>query len=335
MELPGPGNVEGFYGLKDDRHVFYTFTSLHVPANIYRYEIATGRSTLFRSAEIDFSPDRYLTKQVFFTSKDGTRVPMFIVHRKGIPFDGNNPTLLFGYGGFNITMFPRFNASRIPWLEQGGVFALANLRGGNEYGEAWHQAGMLGRKQNVFDDCIAAAEYLIDKKYTSSERLALWGRSNGGLMVGAVVNQRPELFAVAIPEVGLMDMLRFQRFTIGFNWIAEYGSSDNSDDFRNLYAYSPLHNIRPGSKHPATLVITADHDDRVVPAHSFKYIATLQAKYRGARPQLIRIDTDSGHGASSNIKNIDLAADIYSFILYNMGVLSLRKPTIEKTNTNR
>lgn len=325
VRLPGPGNVDGFQGLKDDRHVFYTFTSLHLPQNIYRYEIATGRSSLFRKAEVDFASERYITRQVFFTSKDGTRVPMFIVHRKGMPLNGKNPTLLFGYGGFNITMFPCFNASRIPWLEQGGVFALANLRGGNEYGEEWHQAGMLNRKQNVFDDFIAAAEYLVDKKYTSPEKLGIWGRSNGGLLVGAVANQRPDLFAVAIPEVGVMDMLRFQRFTIGFNWISEYGSSEDADQFNNLYAYSPLHNLQPGPDHPATLVVTADHDDRVVPAHSFKYIATLQAKYTGSRPQLVRIDTDSGHGASSIIKNIDLATDIYSFILYNMGVLSLRQ----------
>jgi prolyl oligopeptidase len=245
---------------------------------------------------------------------------MFIVYRKGLVKNGNNPAMLYGYGGFNVPMNPFFSASLIPWLEQGGVFAVANLRGGSEYGEKWHEAGMLDKKQNVFDDFIAAAEYLVSGKYTSPDKLAIRGGSNGGLLVGAVMNQRPDLFRVAIPEVGVMDMLRFQKFTIGWNWQAEYGSSDSASQFKYLYAYSPLHNISPNINYPATLVITSDHDDRVVPAHSFKYIATLQELYKGKNPVLVRIDTNSGHGMSNMMKSIDLTADIYAFTLYNMGL---------------
>ncbi|MFD2938202.1 prolyl oligopeptidase family serine peptidase [Spirosoma flavum] len=325
VKLPAIGSAGGFGGEKDDKFVFYTFTSFTFPPTIYRYDIATRKSVVFRAPEVDFKPADYETKQVFYTSKDGTKVPMFLTYRKGLKLDGTNPTLLYGYGGFNISLPPSFSPFRIPFLEQGGVYAQANLRGGSEYGEKWHEQGMKSKKQNVFDDFIAAAEYLIDQKYTSSAKLAIQGGSNGGLLVGAVMNQRPELFRVAIPQVGVMDMLRFHKFTIGWNWIADYGSSDNADEFKSLYAYSPLHNIKPGLNYPATLITTADHDDRVVPAHSFKYAATLQEVYKGKNPVLIRIDTNSGHGASNTKKNIETAADIYSFILWNMGVTSLKE----------
>ncbi len=320
IDLPTLGTVGGFGGERDDKEVFYTFTSFTFPPTIYRYDIASKKSTLFRAPEVKFNSSDFETKQAFYTSKDGTKIPMFIVHKKGIKQDGANPTLLYGYGGFNISLNPSFNSLQIAWLEQGGVYAVANLRGGGEYGEKWHEQGMKLKKQNVFDDFIAAAEYLIKEKYTSSEKLAIQGGSNGGLLVGAVMNQRPELFKVAIPQVGVMDMLRFHKFTIGWNWIADYGSSENADEFKALYAYSPLHNIKSGVNYPATLITTADHDDRVVPAHSFKYAATLQEKYKGANPTLIRIDTKSGHGASNTKKAIETSADIYSFIFYNMGV---------------
>jgi prolyl oligopeptidase len=321
IELPGLGIAGGFGGQKDQTFVFYTFTSFTFPPTIYRYDIAAQTSTLFRAPEIpEFTPADYETKQVFYRSKDGTRVPMFIVHKKGLVLDGKNPTLLFGYGGFNITTSPSFNALRLALLEQGFVYASANMRGGGEYGQKWHEAGTKLNKQNVFDDFIAAAEYLIVNKYTSPERLAIQGASNGGLLVGAVMNQRPELFKVAIPQVGVMDMLRFHKFTIGSNWISDYGSSDNEEQFKALYRYSPLHNIREGVKYPATLVTTADHDDRVVPAHSFKYIATLQEKNGSDEPILIRIETRAGHGGSSTTKAIEQTADIYSFIFQNLSV---------------
>ena len=276
---------------------------------------------MFRQPKVPgYDPAAYETKRIFYTSKDGTRVPMFLVHRKGLKLDGTNPTLLFGYGGFNVVQSPAFSASRFALLEQGVVYASANMRGGGEYGEKWHQAGMKLKKQNVFDDFIAAAEWLIANKYTSSQRLAIQGGSNGGLLVGAVMNQRPELFRVAIPQVGVMDMLRFHKFTIGWNWAADYGSSDDPDEFAALKAYSPLHNIRKGVKYPATLVTTADHDDRVVPAHSFKYAATLQELASHENPLLIRIETNSAHGASGLVKQLETTADIYSFIMYNMGL---------------
>jgi prolyl oligopeptidase len=321
VKLPDLGSARGFGGEKDDKFVFYSFTSFNYPPAIFRYDIATRKSTPFRAANIpDYKPADFETKQVFYNSKDGTRVPMFLVYKKGLKLDGSNPTLLYGYGGFNITTSPGFSPMRLALLEQGFVYASANLRGGGEYGEKWHEAGMKLKKQNVFDDFIAAAEWLIANKYTSREKLAIQGGSNGGLLVGAVMNQRPELFKVAIPQVGVMDMLRFHKFTIGWNWIADYGSSDNPEEFKALYAYSPLHNIRAGVKYPATLITTADHDDRVVPAHSFKYAATLQAKASKDQPALIRIDTKSGHGASSTKKAIEQTADIYSFIFYNLGV---------------
>ncbi|GAB4037870.1 prolyl oligopeptidase family serine peptidase [Spirosoma gilvum] len=325
VKLPALGSAGGFGGEKDDKFVFYTFTSFTFPPTIYRYDIATRKSTVFRAPEVDFKPDAYETKQVFYTSKDGTKVPMFLTYRKGLKLDGTNPTLLYGYGGFNVSLPPSFSSFRIPFLEQGGVYAQANLRGGSEYGEKWHEQGMKLKKQNVFDDFIAAAEYLIAQKYTSSAKLAIQGGSNGGLLVGAVMNQRPELFRVAIPQVGVMDMLRFHKFTIGWNWIADYGSSDNPEEFKSLYAYSPIQNIKSGLNYPATLITTADHDDRVVPAHSFKYAATLQEVYKGSNPILIRIDTNSGHGASNTKKNIELTADIYSFIFWNMGIVSLKE----------
>ncbi len=320
VKLPALGTAGGFGGEKNDKFVFYTFTSITFPPTIYRYDIATGKSTVFRKPEVKFTPEDYVTEQVFYPGKDGTKIPMFVTYKKGTVMNGKNPAILYGYGGFNISSNPSFSPSRITWLEQGGVFCIANLRGGSEYGEKWHEAGMRLKKQTVFDDFIAAAEFLIDKKYTSKDYLAAQGGSNGGLLVGTVINQRPDLFKVAIPQVGVMDMLRFQKFTIGWNWVAEYGSSDNAVDFKNLFAYSPIHNIKSGINYPATLVTTADHDDRVVPAHSFKYAATLQEHYKGPNPALIRVDVNSGHGASNLKKGLETAADIYSFIFYSMGV---------------
>ncbi|WP_460672359.1 prolyl oligopeptidase family serine peptidase [Larkinella ripae] len=324
VQLPGLGTVSGFGGERDDKFVFYTFTSFTFPSTIYRYDIATQKTTLFRAPEVDFKPADYETKQVFFTSKDGTRVPMFLTYRKGLKLDGSNPTMLYGYGGFNVSLTPGFSALLIPFLEQGGVYAMVNLRGGSEYGETWHEQGMKLKKQNVFDDCIAAAEFLIAQKYTTPQKLALRGGSNGGLLVGAVINQRPDLFRVAIPQVGVMDMLRFHKFTVGWGWVSDYGSSDNADEFKAIYAYSPIHNIKTGISYPATMITTADHDDRVVPAHSFKYAATLQERYKGQNPVLIRIETNSGHGASNTRKIIETMADIHAFTLWNMGVKSLK-----------
>ena len=321
IKLPGAGTATGFGGNHDDKFVFYSYQSMNYPPTIFRYDIASRENAVFRSPDIPaFNPDQYESKQVFYPSKDGTRIPMFLVYKKGLKLDGTNPTLLYAYGGFNITTPPTFNSLRLALLEQGFVYASANLRGGGEYGEKWHEQGMKLKKQNVFDDFIAAAEWLISNKYTSSAKLAINGGSNGGLLVGAVMNQRPELFRVAIPQVGVMDMLRFQKFTIGWNWIADYGSSDNPDEFKAIAAYSPLHNIKAGGKYPATLITTADHDDRVVPAHSFKYAATLQAKASKDHPVLIRIDTKSGHGASNTTKAIEQTADVYSFLMYNLGV---------------
>jgi prolyl oligopeptidase len=322
ITLPGPGTIGGLGGRNDDKFIFYTFVSFNIPSSIYKYDIATKTSTLYRAPEIPgFKADDYETKQVFYTSKDGTRIPMFIVSKKGIKLDGNNPTLLYGYGGFNLATNPSFSSLRLALLEQGVVYVSANIRGGSEYGEKWHEAGTKLKKQNVFDDFIAAAEYLIANKYTSSSKLAIQGASNGGLLVGAVANQRPDLMKVVIQQAGVMDMLRFQKFTIGWNWVPDYGSSEgNAAEFKALRAYSPIHNLRDGAKYPATLTTTADHDDRVVPAHSFKYAAALQHAQGGDNPVLIRIDTNSGHGASSTTKSIEQAADIYSFIFKNLGV---------------
>ncbi len=321
VKYPSLGNGGNLGGHRDDKTLFYVFTSFTVPPTIYKYDVASGKSSIFRKPEVAFNPDDYETKQVFYTSKDGTKIPMFIINKKGIKKDGSNVTLLYGYGGFNINLEPGFSATLLPFLDAGGVYAQANLRGGGEYGEKWHEAGMLFKKQNVFDDFIAAGEYLIKEKYTTSARLALRGGSNGGLLVGAVINQRPDLARVAIPQVGVMDMLRFHKFTIGWNWIADYGSSEKDEaNFKNLYAFSPLHNVSATANYPSILVTTADHDDRVVPAHSFKYIATMQEKSTGKNPLLIRIDTNSGHGASNTKKNIETIADIYSFIFSEMGV---------------
>jgi prolyl oligopeptidase len=321
IELPGLGAASGFGGNMDDKFIFYNYTSFTYPTSIFRYDIAARKSALFRAPEVPgLDTSQYETKQVFVTSKDGAKVPMFLTHKKGLALDGNNPTLMYGYGGFNIATTPGFNSLRIALLEQGFVYASVNMRGGSEYGEAWHDAGTKLKKQNVFDDFIAAAEWLIANKYTSPARLAAQGGSNGGLLVGAVINQRPELFRVAIPQVGVMDMLRFHKFTIGWNWIADYGSSDNPEEFKALYAYSPIHNIKAGMKYPATLITTADHDDRVVPAHSFKYAATLQALASPENPVLIRIETKSGHGASSLTKQLEATADIYAFLMHNLGV---------------
>jgi prolyl oligopeptidase len=321
IKLPGAGTAFGFEGIHSDHDLFFAFTSPIYPATIFRYDISTKEAKVYRAPQLPgFNSENYETKQVFYNSKDGTRIPMFVTYKKGLQLDGKNPTLLYGYGGFNISETPIFRPLVLGLLEQGFIFASANLRGGGEYGEKWHDAGSRLNKQNVFDDFIAAAEWLIANKYTSTEHLAINGGSNGGLLVGAVMNQRPELFHVAVPQVGVMDMLRFQKFTIGWNWISDYGSSDNEADFKSQYAYSPLHNIRAGVKYPATLITTADHDDRVVPAHSFKYAATLQALASHDNPVLIRIETKSGHGASSTTKAIAITADVYSFIFYNLGV---------------
>lgn len=321
VELPGLGSIGMLTGQKEDPEMFYTFTSFTFPSSIYRYDIATSTLSLHKESQIDFDGTAYETKQVFYTSKDGTQIPMFIVHKKGLKLNGKNPTLLYGYGGFNVSLTPGFSVSRLVLLENGGVFAMPNLRGGGEYGEAWHKAGTKLQKQNVFDDFIAAAEYLIAEKYTSPEKLAIHGGSNGGLLVGAAMTQRPELFKVALPAVGVLDMLRFHKFTIGWAWTGDYGSSDNEEEFRYLLGYSPLHNIKEGVHYPATLVMTADHDDRVVPAHSFKFIATLQEKHEGSNPVLIRIETKAGHGAGKpTAKRIEEAADLYSFMMYNLGV---------------
>lgn len=321
VELPALGTAGGFGGERDEKFVFYTFTSFIFPPTIYRYDIATRKSTVFRSPEIPgFIASDYETKQVFYNSKDGTRIPMFIVHKKGLKLEGTNPTLLYGYGGFNITTSPGFSSPRLALLEQGFVYASANIRGGGEYGEKWHDAGTKLNKQNVFDDFIAAEEWLIANKYTSSQRLAIQGGSNGGLLVGAVINQRPDLVKVALAAVGVMDMLRFHKFTIGWNWIPDYGSSEaNELEFKALYKYSPYHNIREVA-YPATLITTADHDDRVVPAHSLKYAARIQELHRGDNPVVIRVETKSGHGSSSTSKQIEELTDVYSFLFFNLGV---------------
>lgn len=321
IRLPGIGTATGFDGFKNDDEVFYAFTSFIVPNTIFRYNISSGKSIVFRESKIKLNTDDYQTVQEFCTSKDGTKIPIFITFKKGIKLNGNNPLLLYGYGGFNIAMTPGFSVSNAFFLEQGGIYAVVNLRGGSEYGEAWHKAGMFEKKQNVFDDFIAAAEYLIQRKYTSSSKIAMRGGSNGGLLIGAVMTQRPELFKVAIPQVGVLDMLRYQKFTISWAWATEYGTSDKKEDFKYLVKYSPLQNLKAGVNYPATLITTGDHDDRVVPAHSFKFAATLQAKNDGTNPTLIRIETKAGHGAGKpTLKVIEEAADIWTFVMYNLGM---------------
>jgi prolyl oligopeptidase len=323
IKFPDIGSAEGFGGKAKDKETFYSFTGFTTPTTIYRYDMVTGKSTVFRQPKVDLNPGDYETKQVFYTSRDGTKVPMFITHKKGLKLDGNNPTYLYGYGGFNVSLPPAFSVANLVWMEMGGVYAQPNLRGGGEYGEDWHQGGMKLKKQNVFDDFIAAAEWLIANKYTSTPKLAIGGGSNGGLLVGAAITQRPELFGAALPSVGVMDMLRFQKFTIGWAWVSDYGSSDNPEEFKALYAYSPLHNIKPGMKYPATLITTADHDDRVWPGHSFKFAATLQAAQGGDAPVLIRIETKAGHGAGKpTSKLIEEIADRWAFLVKTLDMAS-------------
>jgi prolyl oligopeptidase len=319
VDLPGIGTAGGFGGKRKDKETFYAYTSFISPTTVYRYDPVAAKSSVFRQPKVDFDASRYETKQVFYNSKDGTRVPMFLTYKKGIKLDGQNPTLLYAYGGFDISLTPNFSVPNVVWLEMGGVYAQPNLRGGGEYGEEWHQAGMKLKKQNVFDDFIAAAEWLIANKYTSTPKLAIRGGSNGGLLIGACVTQRPDLFGATLPEVGVMDMLRFHKFTIGWAWTSDYGSSDNAEEFKALYAYSPLHNLKPGAKYPPTLIATSDHDDRVVPGHSFKFAATMQADQAGPAPVLIRIETKAGHGAGKSItKLIDETADTWSFLAHNL-----------------
>jgi len=327
ISLPGIGSAGGFGGEKEDKEFFYTFSSFSTPPSIYRYNIATGKSTLFRKTEVKIKTEDFVTEQVFFTSKDGTKVPMFLTYKKGLVKNGQNPVLIYGYGGFNIPVTPGFSTSNAFFIEQGGIYVSVTLRGGSEYGEKWHKAGMLENKQNVFDDFIGAAEHLVKEKYTNSQKIAIRGGSNGGLLVGAVMTQRPDLFKVALPAVGVLDMLRYHKFTVGWGWAVEYGNADSARQFPYLYKYSPYHNLKQGVSYPATLVTTADHDDRVVPAHSFKFAARLQEYHTGTNPVLIRVDVNAGHGAGKpTSKQIDEATDIWSFVMYNLG-MPFREPS--------
>ncbi|ASZ11777.1 prolyl oligopeptidase family serine peptidase [Chitinophaga pendula] len=321
ISLPGIGTASGFGGKREEKALFYSFASYVMPTTIYKYDIKTGKSTEYMKPAVKFNPADYETKQVFFTSKDGTKVPMFVSYKKGMQLNGNNPVLMYGYGGFNIPMTPGFSVSNFFFMEQGGIYVVVSLRGGSEYGEQWHKAGMLDRKQNVFDDFIGAAEHLVKERYTNPGKIAISGGSNGGLLIGACMTQRPDLFKVALPSVGVLDMLRYQKFTIGWAWAVEYGSSDHADQFKYLIRYSPLHNLKAGTQYPATMITTADHDDRVVPAHSFKFAAALQAIQTGPNPALIRIGTQAGHGAGKpTAKLIDEATDMWAFVMYNLGV---------------
>jgi prolyl oligopeptidase len=321
IELPGLGTASGFKGERGDPETFFAFTSFTIPAAIYRCDVASGETSVFRAPTVDVDPSAFETKQVFYRSKDGTRIPMFLTHRKGLALDGKNPTLLYGYGGFNISLTPSFSVANLVWMEMGGVYAQPNLRGGGEYGERWHRTGTKLQKQNVFDDFIAAADWLIANRYTSPSNLAIFGGSNGGLLVGACMTQRPDLFAAALPAVGVLDMLRFHKFTVGWMWTSDYGSADDPQEFQALLAYSPLHNLRPGTRYPATLITTADHDDRVVPAHSFKFASALQAAQAGPAPALIRIETKAGHGAGKpTSKQIEEAADRFAFLVRVLGM---------------
>jgi prolyl oligopeptidase len=324
--MPGLGSASGLVGRFDRPELFFAFSSPTMPSTVYRYDAATNRSAPFNAPKLTFDPDQFVTERVFYTSKDGTRVPMFITHRKDLVKNGKNPTMLYAYGGFSISSRPGFSASTIAWLEQGGVYALANLRGGGEYGETWHKAGMLEKKQNVFDDFIAAAEYLIREQYTSSQNLAIRGGSNGGLLVGAVMTQRPELFGAAVPQVGVMDMLRYDEFSAGHGWAVEYGSAKDPKAFQWLRAYSPLHNIRPGTCYPATLVTTADHDDRVVPSHSYKFTATLQPAQACDKPVLIRVEQQGSHGYRPLDRTIREQADIWAFAAEHTGMTVKPQP---------
>ena len=332
VELPGMGSAGGFSGKKEEKELYFRFTNYNTPSSSYKFDVETGSYELYWKPEIDFDPEQYESKQVFYTSADGTRIPMMITHKKGLELNGKNPTILYGYGGFNVSLTPGFNTSNAIWMEQGGIYAVPNIRGGGEYGKQWHIAGTKMNKQNVFDDFIAAAEFLISEGYTSPEYLAIRGGSNGGLLVGAVMTQRPDLMKVALPAVGVLDMLRYHTFTAGAGWSYDYGTSEESPEmFEYLKGYSPLHNIEQGVAYPATLITTADHDDRVVPAHSFKFAATLQEKHSGSNPVLIRIETNAGHGAGTPItKTIEQYADIFGFTLYNMGYEELPNQAVLK-----
>jgi prolyl oligopeptidase len=325
VNLPDVGSAGTFSGKRDDTSTYFTFTNYRTPTTIYNFDIGSGETSVFNKPATAFDSDQFESKQVFYASKDGTKVPMIITHHKDATLDGKNPTILYGYGGFNVSVTPSYSSTVAAWLELGGIYAVANIRGGGEYGKAWHNAGTQLQKQNVFDDFIAAGEYLIDNQYTSSEYLALRGGSNGGLLVGAVMTQRPELAQVALPAVGVLDMLRYHTFTAGAGWAYDYGTSEQSQEmFEYLLAYSPIHNVKTGVNYPATMITTADHDDRVVPAHSFKFAAELQDKHSGPNPTLIRIETDAGHGAGTPIsKTIEQYADIYGFTLFNMGIKSV------------
>ena len=321
IQLPGIGSAGGFGGKQNATETFYTFSSFNSPPTIFRYDFKTSKSTVWRETKVKFNPADYVVEQVFYPSKDGTKIPMFLTYRKGIKKDGNNPVLLYGYGGFNISMTPAFSPSRIAWVEMGGIFAVANLRGGGEYGDAWHKAGTKLQKQNVFNDFISAAEWLVAEKYTNPKKLAIQGGSNGGLLVGACMAQRPDLYGACLPAVGVMDMLRFHKFTAGRFWVDDYGSADNAGEFKALYAYSPYHNLKKGTAYPATMVTTADTDDRVVPGHSFKFAARLQEYHQGSNPVLIRIETKAGHGAGKpTAKILEEVADQYGFLVKNLGM---------------
>ncbi|HLT50943.1 MAG TPA: prolyl oligopeptidase family serine peptidase, partial [Arenibacter sp.] len=332
VKLPGVGTAGGFGGKKKDKEFYFSFTNYNTPGSSYKYDVDTGEYELYWKPEIDFDPADYESKQIFYTSKDGTKVPMIITHKKGLELNGKNPTILYGYGGFNISLTPSFSITNAVWMEQGGIYAVPNLRGGGEYGKKWHDAGTKTQKQNVFDDFIAAAEYLIANKYTSKDFLAIRGGSNGGLLVGATMIQRPDLIKVALPAVGVLDMLRYHTFTAGAGWAYDYGTAEESEEmFQYLKGYSPVHNVREGIKYPATLITTGDHDDRVVPAHSFKFAAALQEKQTGNNPTLIRIETNAGHGAGTPVsKTIEQAADIFGFTLFNMGFEQLPDQTVLK-----
>jgi prolyl oligopeptidase len=325
IKLPGIGTASGFGGKKEAKTLYFSFTNYVTPGTTYAYNVSNGESTLYQKPKVDFNSELYTSEQVFYPSKDGTKIPMIITYKKGLKLDGNNPTMLYGYGGFNISVTPSFSIANAVWLENGGIYAVANLRGGGEYGKEWHDAGIQQKKQNVFDDFIAAAEYLIQKQYTSSNFLAISGRSNGGLLVGACMTQRPDLFKVALPGVGVLDMLRYHTFTAGAGWAYDYGTAEQSQEmFTYLKGYSPVHNVKNGVAYPATLVTTGDHDDRVVPAHSFKFAANLQEKQAGSNPVLIRIDVNAGHGAGKSVSStIAEFADMQAFTLYNMGIKKL------------
>ena len=332
IDLPGIGTASGFGGEKEDKEFYYSFTNYNTPGSLFKYDVTTGKSELYWTPEIDFDPNNYESQQVFYPSKDGTKIPMIITHKKGVELNSKNPTILYGYGGFNVSLTPSFSITNAVWMEQGGIYAVPNLRGGGEYGKKWHDAGIKTKKQNVFDDFIAAAEYLIENKYTSKEYLAIRGGSNGGLLVGATMTQRPDLMQVALPAVGVMDMLRYHTFTAGAGWAYDYGTAeDDKEMFEYLKGYSPVHNVKEGTSYPATLVTTGDHDDRVVPAHSFKFTAELQEKQAGNNPTLIRIETNAGHGAGTPVsKTIEQYADIYGFTLYNMGYTQLPNTSVLK-----